>query len=318
MAAGKQKQTVESVLLAKEQFDLGSTIRASARAFTSLLVGLARLSEHRQTQLAGIVVYECVKMFRTILDGITESALATAKLNTQVAGAVSSSAAAGKSRAKAIKHVQDTTSRAIAQFLNAVISYLDVGDLLHKQLFEGFMFVLLERIGKRLYVCTFDRERSATIEGDISPPENLGSASAGPGKELEQSALRLEIPNLISMLEKAISHAPHHMHDHSEAVSKPAKGGSQSSKPNLGPRRPITGAKVALNRHAKERLQQTLINGMFGGDDKDDFLDCLRMPPRLAALPSHPKVEEKDVAEWFKQEVWRLVGWDILGREVEW
>jgi hypothetical protein len=315
---GKQKQGIEATPLAKDQHDIGPIIIASTRAFTSLLVGLSRLSSNQQSQLAGMVIYECILMLRNMLDGITESALATAKLNIHMAAETTSSTANGKGRTKPFKAVQDTTSRSIVQLLNAIISYLDVGDAIHKQLFEGFVFVLLERIGKRLYVCTFDRERSATIEGDISPPETLGASSAGPMKELEQKALHLEIPNLVAMLEKAIAFAPHHMHAPSGPASKAAKSGAQAGKAALGPRRPTIGAKVALNRHAKERLQRTLINCMFGGDDKDDSLDCLRMPPRLGNPPSQPRVEEKDKAEWFKQEVWRLVGWEILGREVQW
>jgi hypothetical protein len=30
------------------------------------------------------------------------------------------------------------------------------------------------------------------------------------------------------------------------------------------------------------------------------------------------KVDDKDVQTWYKEEVWRLVGWDILAREGAW
>jgi hypothetical protein len=30
-----------------------------------------------------------------------------------------------------------------------------------------------------------------------------------------------------------------------------------------------------------------------------------------------PRVKEVEVGEWFQGEVWRLLGWEVLGREMD-
>ena len=86
--------------------------------------------------------------------------------------------------------------------------------------------------------------------------------------------------------------------------------------------RPLQQAsRTPLSAQAKDRLQRTLIHCMFGDDgagEHDEFADVLRMPARLGSVPNMPKVEDKDVGEWFTGEVWRLVGWDLLGKDGQW
>ncbi|OCK76980.1 hypothetical protein K432DRAFT_461936, partial [Lepidopterella palustris CBS 459.81] len=321
----KRHQTlpIPTPLQTKASAELVSVIRASARAFTSFLLGLSKLSQDAtKEQVLGLVIYECVNMFRTLLNIITESALTSAKCTAELAAATASQSASGKGRAKLAKFPkpakEQNVTRTVSQFLNAIISFLDSSDLLHRELFEGFMFVLLERVGKRLFVCTFDRERSATIEGDISPPLNLGAPAAGPNRELEMKALRLEAPCLVAMLERAMNLAPKYISAPATNTSKNRKSFSAQVKQNASARSLTTGGKMSLSMHGKERLQQTLIDCMFGADEQDGFSDSLRMPLRLGSLPAPPKVEEKDVNDWFKQEVWRVVGWELLGREGDW
>jgi hypothetical protein len=35
----------------------------------------------------------------------------------------------------------------------------------------------------------------------------------------------------------------------------------------------------------------------------------------VGTLQNVAKIDDKDVGEWYKEEVWRLVGWDIMARE---
>ena len=320
MATGvKQTHPLPINSQARESAESASVIQASARAFASLLLGLSRLSkEGDQGHRSGLIIYECISMFRAILDSITESALDSARQSTALSKELRSEVAS-KGRGKAPKPGKDENmARSISQLLNAILSYLDCRDSLHRTLFEGFMFVLLERVGKRLFVCTFDRERSATIEGDISPPEYLGSSAAGPRKELETKAVHLELPTLISILERAMALAPQHLSAQPTSTNKTIKPAASSGKPSSSSKSSSSRGKITLTHHAKERLQQTLVNCMFGADSQDDFADCIKMPVQVGPLPPPPKVEEQDMAEWFKQEVWRLIGWEILGREGGW
>ncbi|KAF2799315.1 hypothetical protein K505DRAFT_294774 [Melanomma pulvis-pyrius CBS 109.77] len=304
-----------STSLEKDKSELSYAIRASARAFTSLLVGLGKISSNGcDRQLPNLVIYECVRMFKTILDSISESArLSVANL--------SASQARGKgSRSNAPSSTKESNPpRTLAQFLNALISYLDKSDPNHREIFEGLLFILLERVGKRLFYCTFGRDRSATIEGDIVLPLAHNHPTIIATQETEALAVRLEIRSLVIILERAIALAPYHIN------SRPTSSSSVSkAKKTPGIARSLTfktlpsASKAPLSSTAKDRLQRTLINCMFGQEDHDEFSDVLRMPARLGGLPSLAKVEDKDVNDWFQGEVWRLVGWDLLGREGDW
>ncbi|KAF2180900.1 hypothetical protein K469DRAFT_590807 [Zopfia rhizophila CBS 207.26] len=312
IAAGNQRA---STPLEKEQSELSSIIRASARAFTSLLVGLNKISSNDTgNRLSSLVIYECVKMFQRVLNSITESARSTASART------TSQQNSNKGRTKATSSGKDANpSRTLAQFLNALISYLDKSDPNHRELFEGFLFVLLERIGKRLFYCTFDRDRSATVDGDIAFPTAHDHSAVIATKETEALAIRLEAPSLIIILERAVALAPYHLNTRSTSTtsaSKPAKSTNLARPSTTKPL--LYASRTPLSEQAKDRLQRTLINCMFGEETHDEFSDVLRMPARLGGLPAVQKVDDGDVGEWFRGEIWRLVGWDLLGREGEW
>ncbi|KAF2203244.1 hypothetical protein GQ43DRAFT_275964 [Delitschia confertaspora ATCC 74209] len=301
----------------KHEMEFSSVIRASARAFTSLLVGLNKVStKDAENRFSNIIVYECVKMFRSIIDSVGELARSMAS---QVASSNGQHPhPTSKARAKITKESKEpNNSRALVQLVNALLSYLDRNDPLHREIFEGFFYVLLERIGKRLFFCTFGCERSPAIEGDILNTIIQEDSAIRSKNEAESQVARQEVPLLISILERAIALAPHHLN------TRLATGYSKATKPANFSRAATTTSKLLkgtpLCARAKDRLQRTLINCMFGENgDHDEFLECLRMPARMGGLPSVAKVEEENAAEWFQGEVWRLVGWDLLGKGGEW
>jgi hypothetical protein len=60
---------------------------------------------------------------------------------------------------------------------------------------------------------------------------------------------------------------------------------------------------------------------MYGSKHDDEFLDILTKPMpamRIGTLSNVAKIDDKDVEQWYKEEVWRLVGWDIMAREGGW
>ena len=79
--------------------------------------------------------------------------------------------------------------------------------------------------------------------------------------------------------------------------------------------------KGRLSSLAKDRLQRTLVHCMFGDNTDDEFLDILTKPMpsmRVNNLASVAKVDDHEVEQWFKEEVWRLVGWDVMAKEAGW
>jgi hypothetical protein len=53
-----------------------------------------------------------------------------------------------------------------------------------------------------------------------------------------------------------------------------------------------------------------------GGNN--EFIDVLKKPVQMGPVPPPPKVEDVDTPQWFREEMWRLIGWDILSREDGW
>lgn len=314
----KHTSVYESMIRSKEKMDLPATIRASARAFTSLLVGLDKISVKDESRSSNIVIYECVKMFQSILGSISKSARSFAECQ-MPSNSGPSSNANSSARRRTMKETKEADpSRVLVQFINALISYLDRKNPFHRELFEGFFFVLLERIGELLYYCTFNCERSRTVEGDILKSITREDAVPASKHEMQIQAIHREVPSLIAILERAIALAPYHLNSRPASSNfKIAKTAPLSRSAMMNPNLP-GGKKAPLSDRAKDRLQRTLVNCLFGEDKPDEFSDCLRMPARLGGLPAPQKMDEKDVGEWFQSEVWRLVGWNLLAMEGQW
>jgi hypothetical protein len=295
--------------LSKDNSDWSSVIRASSRAFTSVLLGLEKTSGCASTRLPSLVVFECIKMFKTILDSISESAQTSAKARRipESTGNVTQPKSTGEKDA--------TPSRTLAHLLIAFFSALRKEDRSHREIFEGMLFVLTERVAKCLYYSSFGRFRSPTIEGDIVPPPGHDHPAVIARQETEASGIRLEARSLITILERAIALAPFYLNSPLSSKPKNAKGSGlvRSSTRTLQ-----QASRSPLSTQARDRLQQTLVQCMFGDGEHDEFADVLRMPARLGPAPNMPKVEDKDVGGWFSGEVWRLIGWDLLSREGQW
>jgi hypothetical protein len=212
--------------------------------------------------------------------------------------------------------------------INNLLGSLDARHKAHVTIFEGILFYLFQRVGECLHFLTFGYTRTASIAGDIEASE-----ASEQGAEKKKTIV-MEVPHLVPILKKAVSLAPSFL----EPPQRENPGPSatiQSSRPS--PARPNGSAswlrpqvhfhpKTTLSQVAREKLQETLANFMFGsreGDEGDadndkEFENRLRAPVEIEPLPPEASVEEEDVAQWFTGEVWKCVGWEVLGREGDW
>ena len=187
----------------------------------------------------------------------------------------------------------------------------------HKELFEGFAYCILNKLGNSLYLCVFGEARASSIEQEImrsnAPDdiEDVATPAALPAaEELGMRKANLQAPYLIHLLTRLMTLAPSHL---GAAIN--ARAGKSKAANSKG------SMKGALAVIAKDRLQRTLVTCMFGteGVDSDDtFMDCLKMPTAMKEVLPMPKVKEVEVQEWFGEEVWRLLGWEVLGKEGGW
>ncbi|KAF2087375.1 hypothetical protein K490DRAFT_65766 [Saccharata proteae CBS 121410] len=309
--------------------ELTSVFRAAARAVTSLLFSLSKLEQdERYRELRGSALHGFVKSFSDLMDAMKGFAQVQAENTSNEVVSSSGPAQKGaqkKTSSKKSKRPkgQDVT-RNLSGFLSAVIVSLNAKDPLHRELFEGFFCVLLSQIGNRLYFSAFGHEPTGNVEGDIkkmgeqipSDDETQDGQEEG-ATESNTRLFSIEAPGLVRLLERAITVAPQHLGPTNvpSAANRASKAVKAFGPSKGGPKPGPSTLKSALTPVIKERLQQSLINVMFGEDPKNEFADCLRLPVRIVAPPQPPKADDEDMTDWFRQEVWRLLGWEILGRE---
>lgn len=307
------QRTVESIPLHQDKSDFALALKVCARAFLSVLVGVNKIAGSAQdSRLPSLVVCELVELFNTALNAIEVSAHHTAHI-------ISSEPPQPKK--KKVKPLVDTvresaSARAMAHFLISLLGHLDKADSTHQKIFDGFAYILFERVGKQLYYCTFGRHRSEDMERNIAQLTKPQAVADNAKQDTNSLAVRLEVKALILILERAMGLAPYHMNPQTAKLTKANRLGRTLSLKTLP-----AASRARLSPIAKERLQRTLISCMYGETAHDEFLDILTKPipaVRLGALPNVAKVEDNDVEEWYKKEVWRLVGWDVLAKDAGW
>ncbi|KAF1918578.1 hypothetical protein BDU57DRAFT_444161 [Ampelomyces quisqualis] len=310
------RRTPGAQSLSEDRSDFSQALTIVARAFMSVLVGMTKMTEASgDERLSSLVVCELAEAFKATLLAIELSACATA--NTASKEPPSTKKGKAKASDKVVR--ESVPARSLAHFLIGLMGLLDKTNVIHQRIFDGFAFLLLERVGRRLYYCTFGCHRSAAMDDELTPvPEPIESADIA-RQDADALGIRLELRALVLILERAMGLAPHHMNPPSNrTVRNPTSNrlGRTLSMKTL-PAAP----KGRLSSLAKDRLQRTLINCMYGRDDDDEFLDVLIKPVpaiRIASLQNVAKIDDGDVEQWYKEEVWRLVGWDIMAREGGW
>jgi hypothetical protein len=288
----------------------------------SILVGITTMTDaSRDDRLPGLIVCELAETFKATLLAIEQSAHQTAKQfsSTTASAPASSQPKSGKNKATVSVIKESIPARSLAHFLISLMGLLDKTNPVHQRIFDGFAFLLIERVGKRLYYCTFGRHRSASIEDDLAPLPEPTDPADKKKQETEALGTRLELKALVLILERAMGLAPHHMNPPS---SRSAKNSNTTRIGRTLSMKTLPAApKGRLSSLAKDRLQRTLVTCMYGNDPNDEFLDVLTKPMpsmRIGNLQNVAKVDDKDVEQWYKEEVWRLVGWDIMARETGW
>lgn len=289
---------------------------AIARAFTSLLFGLDVLSKYEGYEnLLGTVLHSISMFLSTALDKLADLALSDAKLSlaVELAREPKTKAKAKDARSQRSAQTASPAIKSLTRLLCALVSQLDPARAPHRAVFEAYLYLLLSRMGRVIYVFTFShpRERNPAddIRRELNESNKFGSTNRSPAVETELRQSRLLAPYLLTLLSRAMSAAPGHM---SSAKQECTEANGQEV--------PL---KSVLSQAAQDRLQRTLIRCIFGleGRSELDLTDVLRMPERGPDIVV-PKIKGRNVEQLemdsFFDGVWRLLGWEILGREIDW
>lgn len=312
----EDNKTIADIGQAKVDDELSRTQRAVGRIFISLLHGLNALCKEPQDSLTSVqssVIYSYAQAFDTILTimSTTLTIYANGIENYESIGNRKSNPKGKSGKGRSVEVVSSTLNT----LLLAIIASLDPMQRSHGTLFEAILYIILSRVGTRLFFFTFNHERSETVDGDIVIPFPQARASGSTELRASQKVAIIEGKYLIQLLARAMTLAPSFLGSILSPSSTARLSRSCGAVNRASASKP-SAAKSALTLLAKQKLQRTLIDAMFGNDDtQNEFIERLAKQKPFPPIAAPPRIDDEDVPTWFCEQVWRLVGWELLERE---
>ena len=278
------------------------------RSLMYLLQGYDKLAENHGS--GGRIKHDLAKLFGTTIELITDySRNENLKVPSQRERQKSNSKRSRKQQTAPLGTYQHHSElMALCHLFVAMFASLDTLKRLHNELIEGALYVLLTRAGSLLKTFVFGSDQvgneqmilreSTQIKDDSQTSESL-------------AATQTEAPYIIWIIERVM---------HLQGLPAARRPAGQSSGANTNALffkniPPTLNQPLAIQAHIK--LQNTLLKSIFGNDDTN-FEERFRAPegPELDLGTNIKVIEESDVKNWYKQEIWRLVGWDILRKSI--
>ncbi|KAI9676647.1 MAG: hypothetical protein M1829_002964 [Trizodia sp. TS-e1964] len=182
----------------------------------------------------------------------------------------------------------------------------------HKLLFEGYISILLNRIGNLLSFSVFNGGNPESLGDDSNDPLNQQMPSDA------KNSTNGERYYLIWILERALCFMSGMMDGLASNSPTGIKFASKASRLKSSSQ-----VKQILPEKTKARLQNTLLKSIFK-DNENDFLNSLNIsagPPPLADADDVTKCRKTPYAlgsqDWFQEMLWKLLGWEILSSNIE-
>ena len=270
---------------------LNSKLQAIARIYRWLLNSgdiLDRTPAGKALQSK--VVYSFVMLFRDLLDRIGDLAASHHTQNTSKDAQNVSKLRATKPKTTFASAKDDKTTPKLCRLLTTMAASLEPSNPMHQNIIDGLLFFLLTRVGQLLSVLVFSDDTITTPTATPIQAQNKTPTShLSQGNSVQES----EAPHLISLLTHLIP-----------LIARPSP--------------------LVLAEKVKMTLQHTLLNAVFGAQ-MGEFLHALRepsVPPNsldadadVHALASR---DDGNVRDWYKHEIWRCLGWDVLTNHIAW
>ena len=293
------------------------------RAFPHFLAHLHTLSELPESEVPCVkVISEFIEIFRLLFQRICDLAVADAKPD-QGTPISSKKQRNGHEKPDATCSFdkRPATSPSIMRTCRLAISLmlsLDPEKPTHKKILEGCLYLLVTRVGRVLRDFTIGESPFGSVNKVATPDydpcqEERQLNVPDEGSNTAASAVSdAQAPYLIWML----GHVP----SFSSSMS-PAPNATTTS---LGDSRQIQpdGSYSTMYNDAHLQLQRTLVRAVFGEEVAASFQPALERPDVLSdddlVTGFEMPTETADMRDWFKNEVWRLVGWDVLRGKIVW
>ncbi|OJD21119.1 hypothetical protein ACJ73_07545 [Blastomyces percursus] len=317
----KSNSSVKQKTLQPREPDLQHALKGICASYPFLLQTLNKLSDSGDASSGiGVVTYHIIQLFQQTLGHMHHYIIS--KVKEGISQGISAGKK-GKQRSKTkmtkiqagplITSDEEVTLKLFSHFLASMVLSLNPVKPQENSLLEGFLFSILEHVGRTLCLFVF-KELYSNSDLRLDPaklpmPGNFDKEYPGKGEmAIAQRAAECEARHLIWILERAIAFT-----DQFERPSGAMNRDWVSTEATL-PKGPSS---QGILQRAKTKLQNTLLKGIFG-ENEPKFRDSLTMPGKpsysLPDVSSDRSFEstEMDPAEWFPQEVWRLVGWEVL------
>lgn len=265
---------------------LTSCTTAAARSTRILLRGWHHLEKlSRQTEHCRAAECSIVQLFDRLvarLGSTSQSGKIQQEQKSQVARPLTRSASKAFKQSASLGMQHDEATMLLT-ILSACLASLDNVNEADRRIYQGFLSSIMAAVGRHLFRTTFGHSKGASIEHDI---RSISISEPYASPDLHSDHIT---PSLVQLLDTALALAP--LFDR----YKPGDKTLQSSQQLLGP--------------IKHRLQTALLEAVFGTNNSDSIAALSSSPVKTAVLPT---VEDISADEWFQQEVWRTVGWEIL------
>ncbi|KAF3028003.1 hypothetical protein E8E15_004506 [Penicillium rubens] len=244
-------------------------------------------------QYQGQVVYYLVCLFESTMTALTLHCTAISKQeptskNTKSNGGPKSATQLVEQNKRTKENrspTQNEIASRLADLLCTMALSLNLTRTEDQEVMEGFLFLVLNRMGKMLALHVFhDLRLPMGICPGMSFPDGLEAMT---DEGIMPNEAQLEAKYLVRLLDRMLN------------------AGSHQSPPEESATRQFVA-------NAQDRLQKTLLRAVFGPGDRL-FREGLRRPhtPPPQVLDSQ-QIDQGKFSDWLTQELWRLVGWDVL------
>lgn len=279
--------------------------------YPSLLQAIKKIttasdSDPEQERAIGVVIYHTVHLFQVTLECLHSFLFGLAKLASDQSkskakikrrGIIKTATGSGTGLGPASIQQKvnppddvDAILRPTYRLLVYMLLTLDPKSTVpnhHESLMQGYLYHLIRRAADMLSLFVFRELETAPLKDTYLPAILPLRMTPVRDHVLETQIGKWESQYLIRALDRAFELCGH--------------AGSDG----------VVGMDLKALQACREQLQHTLLGTIFGVDGFEQRLK----PPRQPDEYDYAKavlVGETDTPQWFTQELWRLVGWDML------
>lgn len=299
-------------------------ILAVGRTFPYLLTSLQKLSKLSASEtLQGQVVYNYIKILHSLLERICSIAAVSVGKSQENTPSSTMAKPSYKEESKPVatpankRPAMLPNLTKLCELLVSMVACLDLTKKNHKDIVEGFLYHLMKRLGDGLEYFVFGAHGHGISDEHMNNrqarrdpgPMSVKAAAAG------RATMEAQAPYLIWILERV-------RHAGSRNVRSTTSIQTTDDAQGQPTTTPPSASVAAFYRNSRARLQHTLLRSVFGAQVASEFIPALDPPQApstdelAAALGSD--FETTEVRDWYKLEVWRLVGWDVLRGHIAW